>query len=237
MTRGEFGMSHPDDSDAILRYQALIRQRPDLVSNPPGSPIEVLTEATGIAAAQAEARQWREERGLPSDDVRCGVLAADPYMTFVRDAVRFGDGRLGLYNRIIEGPCVAVLPLLDGQPVLINIFRHGLRAWSWEAPRGDVKPGEDFAAAAVRELREEIESEVLEMHDLGRFTPGGASLAIRGSLYAAKVRSIGAVERAESIAEARVVSAEEMGHMIADSRIEDGFTIALFARAKLNQLI
>jgi ADP-ribose pyrophosphatase len=230
-------MANASDDKALGRYRQLLQLRPDLAENPPGGTIEVLTDPADIAAAQAAARVWRAAQGLPSDDVRCGVLAADPYMTVMRDAVRFADGRLGLYNRIMEGPCVAVLPLLAGKPVLIRIFRHGLRAWSWEAPRGGVDVGEDFAAAAARELREEIEAEVLGIEDLGTFTPGGASLAIRGRLCVAQVASIGAVETAESISEARVVEVEEMEAMILDARIEDGFTIALFARARLRGLI
>lgn len=230
-------MSQFDDADALSRYRALIAQRPDLVRNPEGGTIEVLLDPLDIARAQAEAHQTRAAHGLNIEDLRCGILAQDPYMTFMRDAVRFADGQLGLYNRIIEGPCVAVLPVLDGQPVLIRIFRHGLRRWLWEAPRGDVKKGESFADAARRELQEEIAAEIAHIEDMGPFTPGGASLGIAGGLCYAAINRIGAVAQAESISEARTFAAREVQRMIADGTIEDGFTIALFARARFRNLL
>lgn len=230
-------MSQFDEADALGRYRALIAQRPDLVRNPEGGSIEILLDQAEIVRAQAEARRTRAAHGMTTEDLRCGVLAQDPYMTFVRDAVRFADGQLGLYNRIIEGPCVAVLPVLDGQPVLIRIFRHGLRRWLWEAPRGDVKKGESFVDAARRELQEEIAADVARIEDMGPFTPGGASLGIAGALCYAAINRIGAVARAESISEARAFAADDVARMIADGTIEDGFTIALFARARFRSLL
>lgn len=230
-------MSQFDDRDALDRYRGLIAERPDLVRNPADGTIEILLDPARIEHAQKEARATRMAHGMTADDVRCGVLAQDPYMTFVRDAVRFADGQYGLYNRIIEGPCVAVLPVLGGQPVLIRIFRHGLRRWLWEAPRGDVKRGESFVDAARRELQEEIAAEITRIDDMGPFTPGGASLGITGGLCYAAIERIGAVAQAESISEARTFGVREVETMIADGTIEDGFTIALFARARFRNLL
>lgn len=226
-----------DHTDAISRYRQLLRARPDLVVNPTGGTIEILLEQRLIEEAQSEARATRIAQGMSGEDIRCGVLAQDPYMTFLRDAVRFADGQLGLYNRIIEGPCVAVLPVIDKKPVLIRIFRHGLRKWLWEAPRGDVKRGESFSDAAKRELREEIDADVVRIEDLGPFTPGGASLGISAALCYAIIDRVGTVAAAESISEARAMEIVEMESMIADGTIEDGFTIALFARARLRKLL
>ncbi len=230
-------MNDEAGGENLRRYLELIQRKPELAVSPPGGTIEVLTDPAAIAEAQREARRWRVEHGLSGDDVRVGILGADPYMTFVRDAVRFADGRLGLYNRILEGPCVAVLPILGDKLVLIRIFRHGMRDWSWEAPRGAVDLAESSEIAAMRELREEIGAEAETLTDLGPYTPGGASLAIRGRLYAAYIGRIGTLETAESICEARVVAVAEMERMIAMAEIEDGFTIALFARARARRLI
>lgn len=230
-------MAKFDAADARKRYQRLMAARPELLSTPPGGGIEILVEPDDIRRAEDEARRTRKAQGLENDDFRTGVLAEDTYMTFVRDAVRFGDGSLGLYNRIVEGPCVAVLPVLDGKVVLIYIFRHGLRQWCWEAPRGDVKTGETAATAAVRELAEEIGAEVKAVQNLGPFTPGGASLAILGQLFHATIDGLGGLAKAESIRDVRTVTPQEVGAMIADGQIIDGFTIALFARARLSSLI
>jgi len=226
-----------DPIDAWARYCRLVAEDPARFDNPSDGNIEILFDDDSVAAAQAAAGAARSARGLAAGDLRAGVLAEDPYMTYVRDAVRFADGSAGLYNRILEGPCVAVLPVLERRLVLIRIFRHGLRAWSWEAPRGDVRPDEPHTEAAARELREEIGAEAVAFRDLGRFTPGGASLGILGHLVLAEIDGIGPLSRAESIVRTHEVSADEMGRMIAEGQIYDGFTIALFARARLKGLI
>jgi 8-oxo-dGTP pyrophosphatase MutT (NUDIX family) len=43
----------------------------------------------------------------------------------------------------------------DDRLVLVNQFRYGIDAFSWEIPGGVIDPGEDPVAAGVRELREE----------------------------------------------------------------------------------
>nr|WP_306228881.1 NUDIX hydrolase [Aurantimonas sp. CSK15Z-1] len=187
--------------------------------------------------ASAEARALRQSRGMDAADTRPGLLAQDPYMTLVRDAVRFPDGSLGLYNRIMETSPVAVLPVLDGKPVLIRVFRHGLRDWSLEFPRGAVDPGESVEAGARREVGEEIGANVLELIPLGDFTPGGSSLSIRARLFLAKVDGLGATDVLEAIEDVRPYAVTEVEEKIASGVIIDGFTMALFLRARLKGLI
>jgi ADP-ribose pyrophosphatase len=43
----------------------------------------------------------------------------------------------------------------DDRLVLVNQFRYGIDAFSWEIPGGVIEPGEDPVAAGLRELREE----------------------------------------------------------------------------------
>lgn len=50
---------------------------------------------------------------------------------------------------------VGVLPIKDGKLGLIHVFRHPMRLWSWEIPKGFVDPGETPPQAALRELEEE----------------------------------------------------------------------------------
>ena len=128
-----------------------MRERPDWFANHPAGGIEILTDPGDIALARAAARTMAQPQELDVSDTRAGLLAMDPYMTVVRDAVRFPDGSLGLYNRIVETSPVAVLPLLDNLPVLIRVFRHGLRDWSLVS-RGGTEAGEWPEAAARREV-------------------------------------------------------------------------------------
>jgi ADP-ribose pyrophosphatase len=225
-------------SDATLdRYFSLMRERPELFANAPSGGIEILTSREAIAAAQDAAGTARSERGLDTCDLRVGLIARDPYMLVLRDAVRFPDGSLGLYNRIVELRSVAVLPLLDGRPVLVRIFRHGLREWWLEFPRGGCDPGESPEQAVRRELREEIGAEIRDLTPLGAFTPGGSSLSIRAELYAARIGGVGAPDRADGISGIEVLDVSEVERLIRASRIIDGFTLATFLRARLAGIV
>ena len=231
-------MANFSHQDTVARYLDLLERRPELGQNLPGAGIELLTDPGLIETACEAARQTRAAHNQDTIDLRVGVLATDPYMTMIRDAVRFGNGTYGLYNRIFENSCVAVLPLLaEDLAVIIRVFRHGLRQWSLEFPRGGVEPGETHRQTARRELREEIGADVLELIDAGEFSPGGSTLAIRARLYVARIDEIRNVDLGESISDAIAVSGVELEELIRSGKIIDGFSISLFARARLLGLI
>jgi ADP-ribose pyrophosphatase len=232
-------MTMRDDSQevALSGYRRLMRQRPDWFSNNPRGGIVILTSDTDVEQARTQARQFRAARGWSIEDLRAGLLAQDPYMTIVRDPVRFPDGSLGLYNRVIEGTPVAVLPLLAGRPVMIKVFRHGLRDWSLEFPRGACEGGETPEQGAARELAEEIGATARTLIPLGLFTPGGSSLSIRARLFAAEIATVGTSDRAEGIEEIQVFDVATLEHKISSSEIIDGFSLALLARARLANLL
>jgi ADP-ribose pyrophosphatase len=127
--------------------------------------------------------------------------------------------------------------LLGAQAVVIEIFRHGLRDWLLEIPRGACDVGESPELAAHRELREEIGANIRELIPLGSFTPGGSSQFNRGHLFAARIDQIGQPEIAEGIAAIRTLDLSELDHLIRTSRIIDGFTLSTYLRARLAGIV
>lgn len=218
---------HSYGRDAYLRLMAA---RPELFENAADGGIEILTSPEDMDRAENAARDNWARMGYSGDDFRCGVLSSDPFVTLVRDAVRFPNGTLGLHNRLLEGWSVAVLPVWQGAFQLIRIYRHGLRQWFWEFPRGGVNPGEALEDAARRELNEEMGAEVRALTDLGPFTPGGSVLAVRARLFRAELSALGEPAHDEGIAEIASYKPQKVADMIASGEIIDGFTIALFAR-------
>lgn len=218
-------------------YYRLIADRPELFRNAPAGGVDILTRPEEVRAAREEAAAFRRARGMIADDTRTGVLASDPYMMIIRDAVRFPNGSMGLYNRIIEYNPIAILPLLGERAVMIRVYRHGLRDWSWEFPRGGCDAGETPEQAAIREVGEEVGSPAVSIRPLGTFTPGGSSLSIRAHLFLAHVEGVGASDPLEGITDVVAMPIPEIERMVVDNVIIDGFSLALFTKARLAKLI
>lgn len=90
------------------------------------------------------------------------IVYDDKYITVVKDPVHFPNGKLGNYLRVVETPSltgstgVIVVPYSKDDIYFINIFRHTLRSWSLELPRGGRKDGELIPDCGYRELKEEM---------------------------------------------------------------------------------
>jgi ADP-ribose diphosphatase len=226
-------MSEYDATECLTRYFELVRERPDRFVNPEGDIYEILLDPARIEHAQSEARRSRMREGLPSQDVRVGVLADDPYLLVMRDAVRFADGSYGLYNRLLVPSGAAILPVHDGRIVLLRRFRHGTRAWHLEAPRGSFSGTGTHEDEARRELQEEIGSTAEELIDLGELHSTTGCLDEAHHLYMARIGRVGIPDRHEAIVEFCSFTVGETERRIADGTITDGPTLALFLRARL----
>lgn len=219
--------------DCIERYRDLVQTRPALFANPAGKVYQIQFDPAIVRRAQEDAKQLRIRNNMPSDDVRVGVLASDPYLTVLREAVRFPDGTHGLYNRLLVPIGVAMLPVIDGKIVLLHRFRHGTRAWHLEVPRGCADGGPDFEVDARRELAEEIGAAEIELMDLGMLHSSTGCLDETYHLYLARIASLGTVDIHEAIGELRLVTVEESEALIARGELTDGPTLACFLRARL----
>jgi 8-oxo-dGTP pyrophosphatase MutT (NUDIX family) len=102
------------------------------------------------------------------------------------DAWRLPDGREIVYPVLVVGVSVGIIPFVDDDHVvLVRQFRHLQRGLSWELPGGGALPGEDPAAAAQRELREEGGYRAERLTFLTRFHPSNAYLDETGYCYVA----------------------------------------------------
>ncbi|MBQ8515901.1 MAG: NUDIX hydrolase [Ruminococcus sp.] len=80
------------------------------------------------------------------------------YMEIFNDDVLFPSGVKGTYIRAASNNdmSIGVLPVTEeGRIVLIRTFRHGVRGWGYEIPKGEALIGEKGEIAARRELYEE----------------------------------------------------------------------------------
>ena len=72
------------------------------------------------------------------------------------DELRYGDGSQHRIDVVEHGPSftIAAAPA-PGEILLVRQYRHATGAALWELPAGRSEEGEDPAAGAIRELREE----------------------------------------------------------------------------------
>jgi len=227
-----------DQDYCLRRYWSLRAAEPALFENVARSPTQILLDADEIGLAQRDVRVEREGRGSPPADLRVGVLAEDQYVGHViRDAVRFSDGRYGLYNRVVTPGGVLVLPIIGDDIVLIRIFRHAPRRWFLEALQGLCPREVEPAAQARQELSEEIGATASELVPLGLVYTSTALTSEMLDLYAARISATGRPQRSEGIDSIHRIANDRIDGAVRDGSICDGPTIAAILRARLQGLL
>jgi hypothetical protein len=162
--------------------------------------IEIVTEKKTILKIEETLAKRYMKLGESKKDAylhaKIGIVAKDRYWWWVRDAVIFPSGATGAFNRIIKSNqlsgilnnSVAILPVrADGKIVLNVIYRHALRDWVLEIPRGKIEVGETTDQAARRELKEETGMIASEINYLGEVIPDSGTTASKVPVYLAKV--------------------------------------------------
>lgn len=227
-----------EELDGRVHYDALRSAAPDAFVNPPGAPIQVLVDPAEVRSAETAVAADLAAAGRPASWARTGIVFQDQYLLVLRDAVRLASGRFGTYLRTLDvggAAGVVVLPRLGADVVLVRHFRHSTRAWHYEVPRGFGSPGSTPEEDARRELAEEIGAVPRTLDRLGVVHPDTGMTAGAVHLFLAEIDGVGAVDTEEGIDAVKIVPADELGRMIRDNEIDDGFTMAAYLRALLQR--
>ncbi len=220
--------------DRIEAYLAFARQRPELFVCPQDG-VRILLERTEIEQVERTVGAALLAQGLDPSGAEVGVVLRDPWFYVIRDAVVFPDGSRRTHARSVNrvGNGVAALPVLDDRIVLIRHFRHAVRRWMLEIPRGGVEQGQTEESAIRQELLEEIGARTHRVERLG-FLHGSANLYANGAhLFYAELESVGAPQLGEGIVAIEQVTVAEFERMLLDGEIVDSFTVSAFAHARL----
>jgi ADP-ribose pyrophosphatase len=163
----------------------------------------------------------------------------NPWIKLYFDRVRFPNGAIGYYNRIVESggkPGVAVLPLRDGAIGLLCQYRYPVHASLWEIPRGFGDLGVP-ESDAIRELEEETGIHIApeELRSLGVVHPNSGILQSEVHLFAANCPSSAEQGISSNMPEGtlRWVQPDTVLAAIANGEITDSFTITAVTRALL----
>lgn len=207
------------------RYTTVKREFPSLFANDADlGRIEILTEDAHESAAGP-----------------IGVIYEDRYLMLLRDPVRFPDGLQGTYLRLLRKPIgaggVAILPILNGNLLLLDHYRFACRGRRLEIPRGFAEAGLTPDENARRELHEEVQATADVVTDLGVFEPDTGLSGDITRLFAAKIQAFGRLAVSEGIAAYTLMSPKELEHAIQTGKITDSHTIIAYVRARGLNLI
>lgn len=228
----------------LTRYLDFARRRPDLFDNGDAA-VRILLDPADIAAVERAMHERLVARGLAPAEAEAqasvGIVFDDPWIYVLRDAVEFPDGSRRTHtrtlNRIGPGIGAAVLPVMDGRIVLTRQYRHAIRSYILEIPRGGLEAGQSPEAAAHAELGEEIGAAAESLVRLG-YMYGSSNLYAGGAhLYFARLASIGRPQLHEAIVAIEQVTVPAFEAKLAAGEIVDSFTIAAFLHARLRGLV
>jgi ADP-ribose pyrophosphatase len=206
--------------------------------------IEIIEDQEQISDI-IEKRWQRIENSNLSDKImegnELGIVFEDEYIIVVRDPVIFPIGKTGTYLRIferssIDGPAgVVILPFRDGLIYLRRIFRHALRQWELECPRGFRPKGLSPSEIARREISEEIGIEIKSIQEIGTINPNSGLLVGAAQAYWVILEpgeSNPNPEEGEAFGDIIPLTVDQLMEKIRDGEIRDGYTLSALQLAQ-----
>ena len=138
-----------DEPADLRRLSRDLRQTPSVRRGYPQRTAEVMRRLiSGVEPAAPRDEHWKTLSARRAYQNR--------WTRVDESVVSLPNGSLTLYGVVSCAQCVGIVPLLpDGRVLLVRQFRYVARKATWEIPTGAANEGEEPAAAAQRELREE----------------------------------------------------------------------------------
>ena len=135
-------------------------------------------------------------------------------------------------DQLVTG--VSVFPLWEGKVGLLHIYRHPLRAYCWELPRGFIDEGEAPEVSARRELEEEtgLTCRAENLQSLGLYAPEAGTLAARVHLFVAHhcTRETDFIAEEFGHHALQFFSLDEIGALIEQGEIQEPGTLIAYYR-------
>ena len=151
------------------------------------------------------------------------------------DQVQLPNGKTSFREVVEHVDGVAILALDDRNNVLtVTQYRYVFGRPLLEIPAGKLEPGEDPAAAALRELKEETGASPVEFIPMGRLLASPGCYGEVLWLFLARCLTQGqSAPDEDEFLEHVALPLEDAAAMAVDGRLEDSKTVAAVLRAYL----
>ena len=167
-----------------------------------------------------------------------GRVFAGKIVDLHHDIVELENGKQAL-REVIRHPGAVGILAKDGDALLfVRQYRYAVEQELLEITAGKLEPGEDPAAAALRELQEETGMQAQRMEPLGEFyaSPGVYNEVIH-LYFAQDMIFVGEnPDENEFVTPVRMTPAE-FEQLLAQGKVRDGKTVCAFALAKAKGLL
>lgn len=208
-------------SQAWERYTRLMEERPELFRQNPMLRIETNKEVV--------------DRYVEANNRTVGVVYESRFNLLIVDLVyqeTKENPKYFCYERVIPrevGGIVAV-PLYQGKLILLRQYRHALRDYQLAFPRGFGEPGVSAEENLAKELSEELgTTDISEAERIGMITPDSGLTSGQIAVFRCNVNSYSKVEKGyEEIEGIELVTPQELDQLIAEGKINDGFTLGAY---------
>lgn len=166
-------------------------------------------------------------------DIKLGVVYASKWNMMVVDLVRDMTGKEFAYERIVpaaDGEAVVIIPLIEDRFVLLRQFRHAIRGEQLAFPRGFGENGLTAVQNAAKELKEELDAQIVEerLKKLGTVYMDSGLTSGNAIVVFAEIAGYGKRIGYEEIEDVVLLSEREIRRMIREGEITDGFTLAAY---------
>ena len=199
------------------RYLKLMKERPALFTQ---------SDVLHIITDEKIVQDFIEQSGK-----KIGVIYESPYSLFIVDLVLDKAGNIFTFERLIPQNIGAIIcvPIYNDKFVLLKQYRHSVRAAQYAFPRGFGESGLSSEDNLKKEVREELDAEIIDTTFLGQIMPDSGILSSIVDVYYCNVTVPKPKIGYEGIQQLCLVDASEFDRMIRSGEINDSFTLSSYA--------
>lgn len=160
-----------------------------------------------------------------------GVNYESEYHIMVVDLVYDGE-KYFPYERLlpaVDTGAVVIVPIYNGNFVLLEQFRHALRDYQYAFPRGFASKGLSAEENCRKELKEELGGEIKEIVPLGTVVSDSGLSGDKVNVYLCHIDSYEEHHGHEGICQTIELTASQFQDYVAEGKINDGYTLSAYA--------